>query len=106
MEIDFIIGTKILDVGVDCPAIGLVQLGGGMKADFELRQRIGRGLRYKKVGPNVTFIADYTINLNGTLRDHARRREGIVRGTPGFVEGILPANQNFPWEIFERKAAA
>lgn len=77
-----------------------------MKADFELRQRIGRGLRYKKVGPNVTFIADYTINLNGTLRDHARRREGIVRGTPGFVEGILPANQNFPWEIFERKAAA
>ncbi|OWZ90369.1 hypothetical protein B9J07_27665 [Sinorhizobium sp. LM21] len=105
-EIDFIIGTKILDVGVDCPAIGLVQLGGGMKAEVELRQRIGRGLRYKKVGPNVTFIADYSINLNGTLRDHARRRESIVRGTPGFVEGILPANQNFPWEIFERKAAA
>ena len=105
-RIDFIIGTKILDVGVDCPAIGLVQLGGGMKAEVELRQRIGRGLRYKKVGPNVTFIVDYSINLNGTLRDHARRREGIVRGTPGFVEGILPANQNLPWEIFTRKAAA
>lgn len=104
-RIDVVIGTKILDVGVDCPAIGLVQLGGGMKAEVELRQRIGRGLRYKKFGPNVTFIADYSINLNGTLRDHARRREGIVRATPGFVEGILPANDNFPWGIFERKAA-
>jgi superfamily II DNA or RNA helicase len=104
--IDFIIGTKILDVGVDCPAIGLVQLGGGMKAEVELRQRIGRGLRYKKKGPNITFIADYSINLNGTLRDHARKRENIVRQTPGFVEGILAANQNFPWEVFERKAAA
>ena len=105
-RIDFVIGTKILDVGVDCPAIGLVQLGGGMKAEVELRQRIGRGLRYKKKGPNVTFIADYSVNLNNTLRDHARKREGIVRGTPGFVEGILPANQNFPWNIFERKALA
>lgn len=105
-EIDVVIGTKILDVGVDCPAIGLVQLGGGMKAEVELRQRIGRGLRYKKKGPNITFIADYSINLNNTLREHARKREAIVRQTPGFVEGILPANQNFPWEVFERKAAA
>lgn len=104
--IDFVIGTKILDVGVDCPAIGLVQLGGGMKAEVELRQRIGRGLRYKKKGPNITFIADYSINLNNTLRDHARKREAIVRQTPGFVEGILPANENFPWGLFERKAAA
>lgn len=104
-DIDFVIGTKILDVGVDCPAIGLVQLGGGMKAEVELRQRIGRGLRYKKKGPNITFIADYSINLNSTLRDHARKREAIVRATPGFVEGILSANQNFPWEAFERKAA-
>jgi superfamily II DNA or RNA helicase len=104
-EIDFVIGTKILDVGVDCPAIGLVQLGGGMKAEVELRQRIGRGLRYKKKGPNVTFIADYSINLNNTLREHARKREGIIRQTPGFAEGILPANQNFPWDLFERKAA-
>lgn len=54
----------------------------------------------------MTFIADYLVNRNNTLRDHARKREGIVRATPGFVEGILPASENFPWDIFERKAAA
>ena len=31
-EIDVLIGTTILDVGVDVPAVGLVQLAGGGKA--------------------------------------------------------------------------
>lgn len=105
-ELHGIIGTNILDVGVDVPAIGLVQLGGGMKAEVQLRQRIGRGLRAKKTGPNIAFIADYSCNLNNTLRDHARQREGIIRQTPGFAEGILPAGQDFPWNEFEQKAAA
>ena len=105
-EIDFVIGTKILDVGVDCPAIGLVQLGGGMKAEVELRQRIGRGLRRKKIGPNVTFVADYSCNLNTTLRQHAQRREAIVKNVRGFAEGIIPANQDFNWDIFDYKEAA
>lgn len=103
--IDYIIGTNILDVGVDCPAIGLVQLGGGMKAEVALRQRIGRGLRAKKSGPNITFIADYSINMNNTLRDHANQRYNIIRKTPGFVEGILADNDNFPWHEFEKAAA-
>lgn len=36
---------KIPDVDVDCPAIGLVQLGGGVKVEVGLLQRVGRGLR-------------------------------------------------------------
>jgi len=102
-ELDGVIGTTILDVGVDVPAIGLVQLAGGMKAEVALRQRIGRGLRAKKKGPNITFIADYSCNFNQTLKDHARQRENIVRQTPGFVEGILPADQDFPWNSFPLK---
>ncbi|MFA7751994.1 DEAD/DEAH box helicase, partial [Klebsiella pneumoniae] len=47
-EIDVLIGTTILDVGVDVPAVGLVQLAGGGKAEVATRQRIGRGLRAKK----------------------------------------------------------
>lgn len=105
-EIDMVVGTNILDVGVDVPAIGLVQLAGGMKAEVALRQRIGRGLRAKKGMTNVAFIADYSSNVNSYLRDHARQRENIVRSTKGFVEGILEDGQDFDWSLFaDRKLA-
>lgn len=99
-RIDGIIGTTILDVGVDVPAISLVQLLGGGKAEVALRQRIGRGLRAKKHGPNVTFVVDYSCNHNQTLWEHARQREAIVRQTPGFSEGLLTDDEELPWQIF------
>jgi superfamily II DNA or RNA helicase len=105
-KLNGIIGTTILDVGVDVPAIGLVQLAGGMKAEVSLRQRVGRGLRAKKVGPNIACIADYSVNLNNTLRDHARQRYNIIQRTPGFVEGILPEGRDFPWHEFDAYKAA
>ncbi|RWI35405.1 DEAD/DEAH box helicase [Mesorhizobium sp.] len=104
-KIDQLIGTNIVDVGVDVPAIGLVQLVGGGKAEVALRQRIGRGLRAKKGMPNFAFIADYSCNFNNKLAEHARQRRSIIEQTEGFAEGILPANQDFDWSIFERKAA-
>ena len=105
-EIDVLIGTTILDVGVDVPAVGLIQRLGGYKAEVQLRQQIGRGLRAKKNMPNYAFIADYSCNMNTTLGEHYRQRRHIVESTPGFAEGILAANQDFPWHIFaERKAA-
>lgn len=105
-EIDGIIGTTILDVGVDVPAIGLVQLAGGGKAEVALRQRIGRGLRSKKNMANVAFIVDYSCNANHTLREHAKQREMIIRMTPGFSEGILEEEEELPWWKFETKAQA
>ncbi|MCK1543401.1 DEAD/DEAH box helicase [Bradyrhizobium sp. 179] len=104
--IDCLIGTTIVDVGVDVPSIGLVILAGGGKGEIPLRQRIGRGLRAKKSGPNVTFIVDYTDELNSTLRDHARTRRAIVEQTPGFAEGIIPAGQDLPWHLFSMRKAA
>jgi superfamily II DNA or RNA helicase len=104
-DIDVLIGTTIVDVGVDVPCIGLVQLAGGGKAEVAVRQRIGRGLRAKKGVENVAFIADYTPALNTTLREHAKQRRMIIETTPGFVEGILPKGQDFDWSIFQRKAA-
>ncbi|MTH61184.1 DEAD/DEAH box helicase [Paracoccus litorisediminis] len=103
-EIDGIIGTTILDVGVDVPAISLVQLAGGGKAEVALRQRVGRGLRAKKAGPNVTFVVDYTCNSNITLREHAQQREQIIRTTPGFAEGLLTDDEELPWHLFEENA--
>ncbi len=106
-EIDAIIGSTIVDVGVDVPGIGLVQLAGGGKAEVALRQRIGRGLRAKKNMPNYAFIADYSCANNIALAEHTAARKEVVKSTPGFRESILPANQDFPWHIFaaQRKAA-
>lgn len=104
-EIDVLIGTTILDVGVDVPAVGLVQLAGGMKGEITLRQRCGRGLRAKKGVPNLAFIADYSTDRNSALAQHTRMRRAIIESTPGFVEGILPPGQDFPWHHFEKKAA-
>lgn len=103
-EIDGIIGTTILDVGVDVPAIGLVQLAGGGKAEVALRQRVGRGLRAKKALANVAFIVDYTCNSNHTLREHSKQREQIIRLTPGFAEGVLEDTEELPWWKFEQAA--
>lgn len=103
-EIDVLIGTTILDVGVDVPAVGLVQLAGGGKAEVALRQRIGRGLRAKKSGPNVCFIADYSTGVNSHLREHARQRRGIIEATEGFAEQILPSGADFPWDIFDAES--
>jgi superfamily II DNA or RNA helicase len=84
-EINVLIGTTILDVGVDVPAVGMVILAGGGKAEVALRQRIGRGLREKKGGlPNVAFIVDFTDDLNTHLKSHARARQHIISTTPGF----------------------
>lgn len=105
-KIQVLIGTTILDVGIDVPAVGLVILAGGGKAEVALRQRIGRGAREKKFGPNVFFVVDFTDSLNATLRDHARARRRIVEDTPGFSEGILPEGADFPWELFTNDSKA
>lgn len=105
-EIDAIIGTTIVDVGVDVPAVGLVQLAGGGKAEVALRQRIGRGLRAKKTGPNIAFVADYSVKNNIKLAEHANQRRRIIETTPGFDRHILKNGQDFDWSIFTRKEAA
>lgn len=101
-EIDGVIGTNILDVGVDVPSVGFVGLCGGGKAEVSLRQRVGRGLRAKKTGANIVFVADYSCNLNNYLRDHQNQRRRIIERTPGFAEGILPGGQDFDWKLFDQ----
>lgn len=106
-EIDVLIGSTILDVGVDVPAVGMVILGGGGKAEVALRQRIGRGLRAKKRGPNVALIVDFYDEHNRYLKDHALQRLSIIRDTEGFGENLLGDGQDFDYEALglARKAA-
>jgi superfamily II DNA or RNA helicase len=89
-EIDTLIGSTILDVGVDVPAIGQIILAGGGKAEVNLRQRIGRGLRAKKEKANITFVIDFKDRFNKYLCTHSETRKQIIEATPGFCENIVP----------------
>lgn len=88
-DIDVLIGTTILDVGVDVPSVGLVILAGGGKAEVAVRQRIGRGLRAKKTGPNVCYIVLFDDYWNNHTGSHSRECARIIRETPGFGERIV-----------------
>lgn len=89
-QIDVLIGTTIIDVGVDVPAVGMIILGGGGKAEVALRQRIGRGLREKKNGmPNVAFVVDFADDFNNHLKGHYKQRRSIIENTPGFSENVV-----------------
>lgn len=95
-KIDTLIGSTILDVGVDVPAVGGLILAGGGKAEVAHRQRIGRVLRRKPKGvPNHAFVVDFRDTGNKHLDAHSQQRLHIVQSTPGFAEGILPPGRNF-----------
>lgn len=96
-KLPILIGSTILDVGVDVPAIGHVINAGGGKAEVNLRQRIGRGARRKKSGPNVILFSDFTDDWNTYTRDHANMRRGILIDTPGFAERILPSGSDYDY---------
>jgi superfamily II DNA or RNA helicase len=87
--LDMLIGSTILDVGVDVPSVGAVFLSGGGKAEVAIRQRIGRGLRAKKSGPNVCLIFDFQDQGNTHLVKHSKERRRIIEETPGFAERIV-----------------
>ena len=94
-EYDYLIGSTILDVGVDVPSIGLLILAGGGKAEVAHRQRIGRALRRKVKMPNFAFVVDFEDCTNKHLIKHAKQRRAIVEATPGFDRGILPKKRDF-----------
>lgn len=110
-----LIGTTILDVGVDVPAVGMVINAGGGKAEVALRQRIGRGLRAKKGAANVCFILDFCDEVdknknptwvdrnNNYLKEHYRQRRQIITDTPGFSENILDDGKDFDWSLLSKK---
>ncbi len=104
-QLDVLIGSTILDVGVDVPSVGVVILAGGGKAEVSLRQRIGRGLRAKKSGPNVAFVVDFQDTHNTILMRHYLKRRKVVEDIPGFGENIV---DRFDFEAvgLTKKAAA
>jgi superfamily II DNA or RNA helicase len=99
-KIDVLIGSTILDVGVDVPMIGCLIIAGAGKAEVGYRQRIGRGLRSKPTGPNICIVVDFEDEHNIHLSEHYRERLKIVKETPGFAENLLAYNEPLPWDLF------
>ncbi|KLU17133.1 MULTISPECIES: DEAD/DEAH box helicase [Xenorhabdus] len=98
-EIDVLIGSTILDVGVDVPGVGGVILAGGGKAEVELRQRVGRGLRKKTDQANICFVVDFLDYSNNNLLQHSFERRNIIKETDGFVQGILSEGSELPFHL-------
>lgn len=98
-KLDALIGSTIIDVGIDVPAIGLLINAGGGKGEVQLRQRIGRAMRAKKKGPNICFILDLADEHNEHLNNHFRERKRIVTETPG-LNNIIDAETEFPYHLF------
>jgi superfamily II DNA or RNA helicase len=98
-DINVLIGSTIMDVGVDVPAVGMVILAGAGKAEVALRQRIGRGLRRKKPPQkNRAYILEFRDKVNKHLIGHSEQRRQILENTPGFVENILPRGVDFDFK--------
>lgn len=98
-RIDVLIGSTILDVGVDVPAVGMVALAGAGKAEVALRQRIGRGLRRKPEGmANKAYILEFRDRINKHLIAHSEQRRQILESTPGFAENILKPGADFDFK--------
>ncbi|MDC9582754.1 DEAD/DEAH box helicase [Xenorhabdus sp. PR6a] len=100
--IDVLIGSTILDVGVDVPGVGGVILAGGGKAEVELRQRVGRGLRKKTDQTNICFVVDFLDYSNNKLLEHSFERRNIIRETDGFHQGMLPESGEFPFHLLTK----
>ena len=88
-KIKVLLGSTILDVGVDVPAVGMVIIASAGKAEVALRQRIGRGLRAKKNQANICFVVDFDDPHNKYLKNHAQQRRAIIESTDGFKEHIV-----------------
>ncbi|MBX3198253.1 MAG: DEAD/DEAH box helicase family protein [Labilithrix sp.] len=73
---DVVVGTQILDEGIDLPALSRVVLGWPSKSEARLVQRIGRALRIQegKSEPVAIDIVDPNV---GVLRNQARQRASI-----------------------------
>jgi superfamily II DNA or RNA helicase len=99
-KIKVLLGSTILDVGVDVPAVGMVIIASAGKAEVALRQRIGRGLRAKKNQANICFVVDFDDPFNKYLKNHAQQRKAIIQHTDGFKEHIV---EDFDYNLLKEK---
>jgi len=80
---DFIlIASTIFDEGVDIPEVNVLIIGSGGKSEVKTIQRVGRGLRKKKVGGVLVFDfndASKFLNKHSIDRIKVYQKEGFLK---------------------------
>jgi len=72
-EIDCLIGSSILDTGIDCPEIDAIVFASGGKSVVRTLQRIGRGMRIRPDKDKV-YIVDFANFCHKWLTKHSLER--------------------------------
>ncbi|AHZ09541.1 DNA helicase [Bacillus phage CAM003] len=78
-EIPFMIGTTIIDEGLDLSCIGCLVLAGAGKSLRQILQRIGRGLRLNGIDGNQTLVIDFIDKTHKILLKHSKERLKIYQ---------------------------
>ena len=83
-EIDVLVGTQLLDEGIDLPLLSRVVLAWPARSEGRITQRIGRALRVheEKAAPVIFDIVD---SMVGVLAHQARARRRLFERTFGKV---------------------
>ena len=66
----------------------MVIIASAGKAEVALRQRIGRGLRARKIKP-IFVLSLILMTLITSSKNHAQQRRAIIESTDGFKEHIV-----------------
>lgn len=98
-SIDVLVGTSVLDEGVDIPAIASVILAGGGKSPIKVVQRLGRSLRPKK-DDNTTILIDFLDSFNVVTRSHSKKRRGTITAL-GVDQYMCPRGKDLKKSIEE-----
>lgn len=82
-EINCLIASRILDIGVDIPSLSALVLSGGGKSSVRALQRIGRIIRSYK-NKKQAIVIDFMDNAH-YLKDHSNIRYKIYSSEPSFI---------------------
>jgi superfamily II DNA or RNA helicase len=74
-----VIASTIFDFGQNIPEIRALILAGGMRSPLRTIQRVGRSLRAKTSGDNVTHVLDFFDHAHGMLASQSRERVATYR---------------------------
>lgn len=87
-EVECIIGSSILDTGVDCPEIDAIIFCSAGKSEIRALQRIGRGMR-KRPGKEVVYIVDFANFCHKWLSKHSLIRIKIYKDEDCFDISVV-----------------
>jgi len=73
----FLIGTQLMEVGIDIPNINTLIIGSIGKSGIQLIQRIGRGMR--PCGDKKLLVFDLVDYANGVLIAQGNKRKNIIK---------------------------